>query len=80
MTANTLGIARCTVGVVVHEICQIFRENINPQLVKFPYPSMTLLKPLTIFAKIWISPGYRLYWWYQSNNQVRMPMNVFLTR
>ena len=36
MTANTFGIARCTVGAVVHEICQILSENIGPKIVKFP--------------------------------------------
>ena len=33
MTANTFGIARCTVGAVVHEICQILSENIGPKIV-----------------------------------------------
>ena len=36
MTANTFGIARCTVGAVVLEICQILCENIGPKIVKFP--------------------------------------------
>ena len=36
MTANTFGIARCTVGAVVHEICQILSENIDPKIVNFP--------------------------------------------
>ena len=35
MTANTFGIARCTVGGVVHEICQILSENIGPKIVSF---------------------------------------------
>ena len=36
MTANTFGIARCTVESVVHEIYQILSENIGPKIVKFP--------------------------------------------
>ena len=35
MTANTFGIARCTVGAVVHVICQILSENIGPKIVSF---------------------------------------------
>lgn len=35
MTANTFGNARCTVGVVVHEICRIPSENSGPQLLNF---------------------------------------------
>ena len=36
MTANTFGIARCTIESVVHEIYQILSENIGPKIVKFP--------------------------------------------
>lgn len=36
MTANTFGVARCTVGKVLHEICKIITENVGPQLIKFP--------------------------------------------
>ena len=33
MTANTFGIARCTVESVVHEIYQILNENVGPKIV-----------------------------------------------
>ena len=36
MTANTFGIASCTVGEVVHEICQILSKYIGPKIVEFP--------------------------------------------
>jgi len=36
MTANTFGIARCTVGQVVHEICAIIARDIGPKFIKFP--------------------------------------------
>ena len=36
MTENTFGMARCTLGAVVHEIYQILNENIGPKIAKFP--------------------------------------------
>ena len=33
MTANTFGIARCTVESVVREIYQILSENVGPKVV-----------------------------------------------
>ena len=36
MTANVFGIARCTVGQVVQEICSVITKNLGPQLIKFP--------------------------------------------
>jgi len=36
MTSNTFGIARCTVGQVVKEICGILSKDLGPKLVKFP--------------------------------------------
>ena len=36
MTANTFGIARCTVGQVIHEICGIITNDLGPELIKFP--------------------------------------------
>lgn len=36
MTANTFGIARCTVGQVVQEICTVLTKNLGPELIKFP--------------------------------------------
>ena len=36
MTANTFGIARCTVGQVIQEICQILAKDLGPDLIKFP--------------------------------------------
>ena len=36
MTANTFGIARCTVGQVVQEICRILARDLGPSLIKFP--------------------------------------------
>ena len=36
MTANAFGVARCTVGVVVKEICGILSFNLGKELIKFP--------------------------------------------
>ena len=36
MTANVFGIARCTVGQVVQEICTILTKKISSDLIKFP--------------------------------------------
>lgn len=36
MTANAFGIARCTVGQVIHEICYILLKNVGPELITFP--------------------------------------------
>ena len=36
MTANTFGIARCTVGKILHETCRVITEDLGPQLIKFP--------------------------------------------
>ena len=36
MTANAFGIARCTVGQIIQEICMILTKNIGPELIKFP--------------------------------------------
>ena len=36
MTSNTFGIARCTVGQVVKEICGILTRDLGPELIKFP--------------------------------------------
>lgn len=36
MTANSFGIARCTVGCVIQEICNLISEKIGPILINFP--------------------------------------------
>ena len=36
ITANTFGVARCSVGKVLHEICKIITEDLGLQLIKFP--------------------------------------------
>ena len=36
MTANSFGIARCTVGCVVKEICTLISENIGPSFIVLP--------------------------------------------
>ena len=44
MTANTFGIARCTVGVVVHEICSILSNDIAKILIHFPQQKKDVTK------------------------------------
>ena len=51
MTANTFGIARCTVGQVVHEICKILTENVGPQLIKFPVEREEVMESTAQFLK-----------------------------
>ena len=36
MTTNAFGIARCTVGKIIQEICMILTKTIGPELIKFP--------------------------------------------
>jgi len=36
MVANTFGVARCTVGQIVFEICSILSKEIGPKMIKFP--------------------------------------------
>ena len=51
MTANTFGIARCTVEAVVHEIRQILSENIGPKIVKFPVSNQEVAEPTGHFLQ-----------------------------
>ncbi len=44
MTANAFGIARCTVGVVVKEICGILTHNLGNELIKFPIEKEEVVK------------------------------------
>ena len=51
MTANTFGIARCTTGTVVHEICDILAKKISPILIKFPVEKDEVLKATNVFVE-----------------------------
>ena len=48
MTANT-GIARCTVGQCVQEICSIISKKIGPSLIKFPTEKEDVVKATSSF-------------------------------
>ena len=49
MTANAFGIARCTVGQVIHEICEIIAKQLGPVLIKFPTTKEEVLATSTQF-------------------------------
>ena len=49
MTANVFGIARCTVGQVIKEICTIITSNLGPKMIKFPTEKDKVLKATSEF-------------------------------
>ena len=51
MTASTFGIARCTVGQIVHEICGILTNNLGPDLIKFPTEKNKVLEASSQFLE-----------------------------
>ena len=51
MTANTFGIARCTVGQVVYEICNVITKILGPELIKFPIQKDEVLVATTQFLE-----------------------------
>ena len=50
MTANSFGIARCTVGHAVEEICTLISENIGPSFV-FPSEKNDVLNATSCFLQ-----------------------------
>ena len=51
MTANAFGIARCTVGVVVKEICDILSGELGKELIKFPIDKDDIVKTAEQFQQ-----------------------------
>ena len=51
MTANSFGIARCTVGRVVEEICTLISENIGPSFIVFPFEKNDVLNATSCFLQ-----------------------------
>lgn len=51
MTSNTFGIARCTVGHVIQEMCDILTKYLRPELIKFPIEKDEILGPLSQFQQ-----------------------------
>ena len=49
MTANVFGVAQCTVGQVVHEMCKILSENIGPKMIKFPSDKDEVMQAISEF-------------------------------
>ena len=49
MTANTFGIARCTVGQIVYEICGIISKKLGPEFIKFPSDREQITKTISQF-------------------------------
>ena len=51
MTANTFGVARCTVGQIVKEICTILSKHLGPKMIQFPVTKEEVLEGTTNFHK-----------------------------
>ena len=83
MTGNTFGIARCTVGAAVHEICQIVSENIGPKIVKFPVYMHKVAEAAGHFYKSLDFPrlsGVLMVPTYKPNTQAKITTTIFLMR
>ena len=51
MTANAFGIARCTVGQIIQEICMILTKNIGSELIKFPETKEEISNEISAFLQ-----------------------------
>ena len=60
LTANAFGIARCTVGQVVYEICAIITTHLGPSLIRFPTGGSAFID-ISIFESVWVSTSYRVH-------------------
>ena len=56
MTVNSFGIARCTVGRVVEEICTLISENIGPSFILFTSEKNDVFNATSCFLQKFESP------------------------
>ena len=82
MTANAFGIARCTVGQIIQEICIILTKNIGSEFIKFPETKEGVSTEISAFLQPFEFPqvigcidGTHI----PIKNLMKMPMITFLT-
>ena len=51
ITSNTFGIARCTVGQVIQEMCGILTKDLGPEFIKFPIEKDEVLESVSQFQQ-----------------------------
>ena len=56
MTTNAFGIARCTVGKIIQEICMILTKTIGPELIKFPETKEEVSTEVLAFLQRFVFP------------------------
>ena len=56
MTANTFGVARCTVGQIVKVICTILSKHLGRQMIKFPVTKEEVLEATTKLHQVFGFP------------------------
>ena len=51
ITSHTFGIARCTVGQVIQEMCGILTKDLGPEFIKFPIEKDEVLESVSQFQQ-----------------------------